>query len=334
MSEEPKVIEAEDETVYRTLELRAVREEAREVDFVCSTETVDSYGTILKADWDLTRYLANPVVLYAHRSHDLPIGQSVRIGVVGKELLATVKFASEKANPFAELAFQSVLEKTLRGISVGFYPREVHEEKHGDKWVYVLSDCELRELSVTPVPSNPDALAMLRTRAANHKIQPRSAAEEGAVRSKEIDMSAVADDVAALKRKIEEREADVRVAEKAVVDARAEVSALETQNRALAKERDDLKADLETARQDLAKANDEELARHVDSFVGKKFDPAEREDLLEVARHDRKRFDRMMAQRGDLPMAAGTVVMGSEGVTKKRAADENPLRAAMKKGAA
>jgi HK97 family phage prohead protease len=148
----------------RTIHVREVREDAREVDFVASTETVDSYGEIVRQNWRLERFRANPVILFAHDSHSLPIGQSVKTVVEGGALLITVKFATAKANPFAELCFQSVLERTLRGGSVGFKPHSIKWEMHNDVERCVLDDNELFEFSVCPVPSNPDGLAQLESR--------------------------------------------------------------------------------------------------------------------------------------------------------------------------
>ena len=71
-------------------------------------------------------------------------------------------FASAKANPLAEQVWQSVQERTLRAVSVGFKPREVRKETRDDKDVYVLSDNDLYEISVVPIPSNPEALTRMK----------------------------------------------------------------------------------------------------------------------------------------------------------------------------
>lgn len=150
----------------RTVDVREVREDAREVDFVASTETIDSYGEIVKQNWRFERFAENPVILFAHDSHSLPIGHATKFAVENNELRITVKFSTARANPFAELCFQSVLEKALRGGSVGFKPNTVRWEKHNDREVCVLDDNELFEFSVCPLPSNPDGLAQLERRMA------------------------------------------------------------------------------------------------------------------------------------------------------------------------
>jgi len=155
--------------------VRSVREKDREVDWVASTLAVDSYDTVIEQDWEgehggLDRYRANPVVLFAHDSRSLPIGRALKIGVEnpGKKdaaLVTTVKFATEKANPMAELCWQSVLEDTLRGMSVGWLPGGTERREIDGVMRTVFIRNSLYELSVCPVPSNPEALSRAMQRA-------------------------------------------------------------------------------------------------------------------------------------------------------------------------
>ena len=149
------------------LQIKSLRLEERQADFVASTEALDADGDIVEQKWDLGRYMKNPVVLFGHSSKDLPIGHATNVSVKDGQLQATIVFASEKANPMAERVWQSVQERTLRAVSVGFKPREVRKETRNDKDVYVLSDNELYEISVVPIPSNPEALT--RMKALAHK---------------------------------------------------------------------------------------------------------------------------------------------------------------------
>lgn len=306
----PTALERAEPLQSRELDVRAVREESREVDFIASTETIDSHGTIVKANWDLKRYARNPVVLYSHDTRSLPIGTAKTSVGDDDALLATVRFASEKANPFAEQVFQGVREGTIRGMSVGFYPRTVREEKHNNEYVLVLDDNELRELSIVPVPSNPDALAQLRQRAAPRQgdpqteahVAPKTPANERGEARKDISMSP--EEIAALKKQSEERAAEARVATQQLTEARAERATIETQNRALVAERDALKARAE-------KAEGELIERVVDSFVGVKITPAERGSYAKLARQNPELFAELMEQRSPLPIAVGVAVMGT-----------------------
>jgi HK97 family phage prohead protease len=152
--------------VTRAYQIRLASEEQRSVDVIASTDAQDSYGDIVEQVWDLERYGANPVVLFAHNSRELPIGKASDIGVVDGQLRAKLHFVDAKANPLAEQVWQSIKQGSLRAVSVGFYPKDVRWEKRDGREVMVLSNNELLEISVTPVPANPDALAQLHARAA------------------------------------------------------------------------------------------------------------------------------------------------------------------------
>ena len=125
---------------------------------VASTEDLDSYETIVESSWILDRYLKNPVVLWDHNAHltdaTLPIGTVRNLKVENGALVGEMVLASERANPRAEQVYQSIIEGTLRGVSVGFYPRDVREEMRDGREIYVLSNNELFEISLTAVPSN------------------------------------------------------------------------------------------------------------------------------------------------------------------------------------
>ena len=160
--------------------VRSIREKDREADWVASTAAVDSYDTVIEQDWDgdhggLDRFRSNPVILFAHDSRSLPIGRALKVGVEnpGKKdaaLVTTVKFATEKANPMAELCWQSVLEDTLRGMSVGWIPGGAEKREIDGVMRTVFIRNSLYELSVCPVPSNPEALRRTMQRAFGDRV--------------------------------------------------------------------------------------------------------------------------------------------------------------------
>jgi len=134
-------------------------EEERVLNFRISTETVDSYDDVIKADgWDLKRFLKNPVVLWAHDHRQPPIGKALSVGVEDTDLVASAKFADAETYAFADTIFRLLKQGYLRATSVGFFPKEwtYDEERHG----YNFIEQELFEFSVVPVPANPDALTM------------------------------------------------------------------------------------------------------------------------------------------------------------------------------
>lgn len=142
-----------------------VSDEDRTVEVIASTEDIDAHGTVIRSNWDLDRFRANPVVLFSHDARELPIGIASDVRVADGELRAKVEFSTEDLNPRAEAIWKNVKAKKIRGVSVGFRSRTARMEKLNDREVLVLDDNELVEISMTPVPSNPAALAQLRARA-------------------------------------------------------------------------------------------------------------------------------------------------------------------------
>jgi HK97 family phage prohead protease len=142
-------------------------DESRSFDVIASTEDIDSYGDIVKASWRLERYATNPIVLFGHNSRDpgSVLGTASNVRVEDSQLKATITFVAAEVNPNAERVLQLVKAGVLKGISVGFQPHSYSWEKRNDVTHLVLSDNELFELSVVPIPANPNALTQLRAKA-------------------------------------------------------------------------------------------------------------------------------------------------------------------------
>jgi HK97 family phage prohead protease len=151
------------EAVVRALTADQIQN--REVEFVISSEAVDTYGTVFKIDgWDLERYNRNPVVLYAHRSNsdnpDSVIGTS-EVFVEGDKLIGKVRFESAEDNPLAEKVFKKVQNGTLRMASVGANPVRGHwgdEKRSENPDVIYFDEVQLLEWSIVAIGSNPEAL--------------------------------------------------------------------------------------------------------------------------------------------------------------------------------
>lgn len=287
--------EASDELVTLGITLRSIDEAARTVDFIASTDAVDTYDEIVdQGTWELDIYRANPVVLFAHKSRELPIGKSVDVAVRNGRLECRIQFATEDMNPEAEKVWKLIKGQFLRAVSVGFIPRDVKWEKRDGKDVFVLYGNSLREISVTPVPANHEALAKMRARA----LAGRPANE--APRAQENDMDEknkqeLESQLAAATKAIEEakakraeelaaKDAELALAAKALESLQAKAESLTAERDALAVERDALakeKADLH------AKMTEAE----VDALVGDKITPAQKDDFLALARESRARFD-------------------------------------------
>jgi HK97 family phage prohead protease len=150
----------------RTAQLRAAENtdpENRTYEFVISSETPDTYGTVfLSSGWSFERYMKNPVVLYNHRSYsdnpDTTIGTSL-LRMEGKEIIATLTL--EIGNEIADKVKRQLDNGTLRMASIGAdvhdYRRGIFEDGENPDLIY-LTRQDLLEWSITPVGSNPDAL--------------------------------------------------------------------------------------------------------------------------------------------------------------------------------
>lgn len=287
--------DASDSLVALGITIKAIDEVARTADFIASTDAVDTYGEIVdQGSWELDIYKTNPVVLFAHKSRELPIGKCVDVVVRNGRLECRIQFATEEMNPEAEKVWKLLKGQFLRAVSVGFLPRDVKWEKRDGRDVFVLYGNSLREISVTPVPANHEALAKMRARA----LAGRPANE--APRAQENDMDEknkqeLESQLAAATKAIEEakakraeelaaKDAELALAAKALESLQAKAESLTAERDALVVERDALdkeKADLH------AKMTEAE----VDALVGDKITPVQKDDFLALAKENRASFD-------------------------------------------
>ena len=151
----------------RAIALQSVTDDDRTATFVASDETVDRYGDVVSiAGWDLSNYKKNPVVLWMHRQHDLPIGKA-KVWIENQQLMATIKFHQDADNPQAERVWSLVKRKALRALSVGFTANEkdiqpIRDENERTTGYRFLKQ-DLLEISVVNVPANPAALQVARS---------------------------------------------------------------------------------------------------------------------------------------------------------------------------
>lgn len=319
------------------LRLKAFREETREADFIASTAAEDSYDEVVEQTWDLKRFKANPVALWAHNSRELPIGCCTRCDVVKQDdgsdaLECTIQFATEDMNPKAEQVFKMVRAKMLRAVSVGFNPGSYRYEKREGREILVLSDNELFEISVVPIPANAEAIAKMRAKA--RELAAGAAGKDEKTMKTAEELQKALDTAIAERAAIELRastaettlvssQTKLSAVETELASAKVARAALETQNMLLATERDALSlvnADVRKA----VKANDagekpettldavnrviagqkaaeeKALSTEMTALIGVKILPNELESMTELARDNRPLFEKMMAQRNDL----------------------------------
>jgi HK97 family phage prohead protease len=132
---------------------KATTDESGTFEVVISTDNEDRQGEVIdQKGWDLSNYMVNPVVLWAHDYCTLPIGVAESVEQKGNQLIAKGRFAPADANPFAQQVRKLYDAKIVRTTSVGFIAREMQGN--------VITKAELLEFSFVPVPANPYALSL------------------------------------------------------------------------------------------------------------------------------------------------------------------------------
>lgn len=151
--------------------VRAV-EKDRIVSFQSSTFDLDRHGTkVNPRGINTVNYDKNPIFLWGHDGYGSFVGAPQMENVIGRTVSykATklawnhdVEFAREEDNPKAEMALRLVRAGMLNATSIGFIPLTWHDEKTEEQKfpVTIFDSVELLEVSLVPIPSNPNAQAL------------------------------------------------------------------------------------------------------------------------------------------------------------------------------
>lgn len=125
-----------------------------------TTGAVDrEMDTINPEGWDVDRYLANPVVLWAHDRKGLPVARTTSIRRAESGLEVDFEFAPPEVNPLAGQVRGLLDGGFLTASSVGFLPTEWDWSKDpARKGGIDFKRVELTEWSFVTVPANPEAL--------------------------------------------------------------------------------------------------------------------------------------------------------------------------------
>ncbi|KKL81599.1 hypothetical protein LCGC14_1993120, partial [marine sediment metagenome] len=130
--------------------------EQADVSVLASTEDTDRDQEVIKQDGiDLKHFKKNPVILFAHKYSETPIGRAINTKITDAGLQIDIKFASKKANPLGQQVKELMKEGILKAVSIGFIPKERDENNPA-----IITKSEMLELSIVPVPANPHALAL------------------------------------------------------------------------------------------------------------------------------------------------------------------------------
>lgn len=143
-----------------------ISQDARTVAFVFSDNSVDRYGDTIDArGWELDDYRANPIALFGHNSSSVEniIGRARNVCVEGQRLVGDIEFMNGSVNQTAETVYQMVTGGFLRTVSVGFQPIEwsLSNDRSRPGGIDFKRQA-LLEVSLCPVPANPNAMAKAR----------------------------------------------------------------------------------------------------------------------------------------------------------------------------
>lgn len=144
-------------------QVRAVDDDARQVTVVVSTGDIARDGAIIdQRGWQLGPYERNPVVLWAHDDHALPIAKTLRTTTSESEMVQVHEFAEHAR---AQEVFALVRGGFVNATSVRWIPGETEVRKVGAgkdaRNVLVFTQGhELLETSYVPIPADTGALVV------------------------------------------------------------------------------------------------------------------------------------------------------------------------------
>jgi HK97 family phage prohead protease len=143
--------------------VKAIDLDLRTVTVVASDKTLDRYGdTIDATGWIMDSFATNPVALIDHDySVAAIVGQAIKWWVEKDALMITDRFDPPWTNETADMAWNKIVNGSLRAVSVGFRPMKwVRRYNEEDEWTggFDYLEQELYEKSWVAVPANPSAV--------------------------------------------------------------------------------------------------------------------------------------------------------------------------------
>lgn len=161
-----------------TVEHKAIDIEAGVYEAMISTEERDRDGDIMIASGVLLEnYLKNPVVLFGHnyREAEAVVGKALEVEPIdGVGVRARWQFVDADTNPQADIVRRLWAGEFLNATSVGFIPKQQTPFNEEDPFAgSLISQWELLEFSIVPVPANQSALRLaIKTLGGNEDDEP------------------------------------------------------------------------------------------------------------------------------------------------------------------
>lgn len=147
---------------FDVVETKVDANQSRTLVVKISTPNVDrSRDTVQPKGMNAENFLKNPVVLFAHNYADLPIAKCVGLKVQETGIIATVQFPDEGIYDKADTVYKLYKSGFLNAWSIGFMPTDYDENDQGGM---DFKEWELFEFSSVPVPDNPEALTIMRSK--------------------------------------------------------------------------------------------------------------------------------------------------------------------------
>jgi len=143
---------------------KATKLQEGEVEFVVSTNDMDSHGERIDVDGiDLTEFKKNPVVLWGHDGFNLPIAKAVKIWKDNGKLMARAKFYMK--DDFARKVYDYIMDGYLNAVSIGGMVKQWGTDG------MTISEMMMKEFSVVSIPANQNALVSNKSLDGNQKAE-------------------------------------------------------------------------------------------------------------------------------------------------------------------
>lgn len=154
-------------------------DEDRALIVTISTPTPDRSGDIVEPHGgDLSHYKRNPVVLFGHNYKDLPIARADDIQVTDQGIVARVVFPTQGTYERADAVYGLAKQGMINAWSIGFGAKQADTEPLDDGGVK-FNKWQLLEFSAVPVPDNPEALTILRSKGIHEEVIDEVTTEDG-----------------------------------------------------------------------------------------------------------------------------------------------------------
>jgi HK97 family phage prohead protease len=151
-------------------------EENGTFEVIVATNDTDRHGETINIEGvDISNYKKNPIVLFSHNWHELPIGKATSIEKRDGQIVAKGVFAPESANPMAQKVRKMHDSGMIKTVSIGLFVEEFDRDERE------IKESEMVEFSFVPIPANPEAMVM----AEEKGMEPKELIEDGLIDTKE-----------------------------------------------------------------------------------------------------------------------------------------------------